>query len=192
MVTYFELHRPTLATMTVRTTGDIGGIYALDGPAGIVSGTVDGIPGTARTTSLLEPGFYQLTGDFDLGLTSPVASGDPTSSAGTANLAAAFVVAGAATGPSSGPGAAIVALPGARRCGTRSLVATLRSRASRIDRIVVSVNGRRRTVVETPTAGRRIELRSLPPTRAVTVRAVLDPKQGRATTVTRRYAACSA
>ncbi len=195
MVTDFDLRRPHLVSLVVRTSGRLGGSYALDrvsDPIGGIAGSGEDLPSEQRTTAFLKAGAYQLSGDFDTGVASPILAGDPTSSAGTVSMTARFTPAGAATSASAGAGRSLVTLPAARRCASRSLVATLRSGSSRLDRVVFFVNGRRHAVVGTPTGGRSVVLRNLRGDRAVTVRALLDPKRGRDTAVVRHYAPCTA
>ncbi len=195
MVTDFDLHRPTLVNLAVRTTGRLGGSYSLDrvsDPIGGVAGSGEDLPSVQRTTALLTAGTYQLSGDFDTGVSSPILAGDPRSSAGTVSMTAIFTPAGLATSASRGAGRSLVTLPASRACAPRTLTATLRSGASRLDRVVFYVNGRRHAVVGTPAGGRSVVLRNLRGNRAVTVRALLDPKRGRNTQVVRQYAACTA
>ena len=158
MVTDFDLSRPHLVNLAVRTTGRLGGSYSLDrvsDPIGGVSGSGEDLPSVQRTTAVLTAGTYQLSGDFDTGVSSPILTGDPRSSAGTVSMTAAFTPAGVATSASSGAGRSLVTLPASRACAPRTLTATLRSGASRLDRVIFYVNGRRHATVGTRRAGGR-------------------------------------
>jgi hypothetical protein len=195
LATDVRLNRPTFVTLVVRSTGRLSGSYAFDrvsDPIGGVAGSGENLPGSQRTAVFVRPGEYQISGDFDAGVTSPVFAGDPRSRAGTVNLTATFTRAGAATTATWGTGGSRVSLPANRVCGNRSLTARLGSGAGRLDRVIFYVNGRRRATVGTPAAGRAVGIRNLNSRQQITVRAVLDPKRGRTTAVSRSYAPCTA
>ncbi|WP_205472130.1 hypothetical protein [Nocardioides sp. SYSU D00038] len=191
LVVPLQLPRPGWLTLQVDNAG-LGEAQArLRTGGSIVADLTTTLPDDRRAVRVLLPaGLHQLT---LRGVRGARAADGDLSVSGAGRLRATFAEAGTATGPERGAGRSLVDLPTGRDCAAGSAAIVLRAGPGRAAAVRLLVDGRKVRTVRKVERGRRVVLRNLPATKAVTLRAVvvLQPaRKGRTKAASRSYLAC--
>lgn len=182
-------YRRGFLRLTVDSPGGLFYLATMRGPTGDV--LLGNNPAGLLTYDVhLDPGEHRVDLQVEAVVRRPEGAGSPTRAVGTVEFVGTYARLGGSLGKATGDGRSTVKLPGARSCSAATLTTKLKRKARRARQVVVQVDGQRPVTVKRPQKGKKVVVRRLPATQAVTARAIITRKNGKVLTTSRDYVAC--